>query len=114
MLRNTLVTSLMMALACVLGGLTLQAQDQTSPTAKKGQAAPTAAAPINVNTATVAQLETLPGVGPAVAARILEYRQKNGSFKKIEELMNVKGIGEKSFLKIKALITVTPSKTTDK
>ncbi len=66
------------------------------------------AAPLDLNTATAAQLEALPGIGPATAKRILEYREKNGSFKKIEELMNVAGIGEKSFLKLKPLITVTP------
>ncbi|MBI4478213.1 MAG: helix-hairpin-helix domain-containing protein [Acidobacteria bacterium] len=60
---------------------------------------------VNINTATVGQLEVLPGVGPKTAQRIVEYRQKNGSFKKIEELMNVKGIGEKAFLKLKPLIT---------
>lgn len=65
-----------------------------------------AAAPVNLNTATQAQLETLPGIGAKAAQRILEYRQKNGSFRKIEDLMNVKGIGEKSFLKLKPLITV--------
>jgi len=65
-------------------------------------------APLDLNTATAAQLEALPGIGPATAKRILEYREKNGSFKKIEELMNVTGIGEKSFLRLKPLITVTP------
>ena len=63
-------------------------------------------APINLNAATVEQLETLPGIGRKVAERILEYRAKSGSFKKVEELMNVKGIGEKSFLKIKPLVVV--------
>ena len=63
-------------------------------------------APLNLNAATVEQLETLPGIGRKVAERILEYRAKNGAFKKIEELMNVKGIGEKSFLKIKPRISV--------
>jgi competence protein ComEA len=114
MLQRSIVTSLVIAFVFVIGGLTLEARSQTASTPKKAQAGPTAAAPLNLNTATQAQLETLPGIGPAVAARILEYRQKNGSFKKVEELMNVKGIGEKSFLKIKALITIAPSKTTDK
>ena len=67
-------------------------------------------APINLNTATVAQLEALPGIGAKVAERIVEYRQKNGGFKKVEDLMNVQGIGEKSFLKLKPLISVAPAR----
>jgi comEA protein len=70
----------------------------------------TAASPVNLNSASVAQLQTLPGIGASAAQRIVDYRQKNGSFKKIEELMNVKGIGEKSFLKLKPLITVASDK----
>lgn len=70
----------------------------------------TAASPVNLNSASAAQLQTLPGVGASTAQRIVDYRQKNGSFKKIEELMNVKGIGEKSFLKLKPLITVSADK----
>lgn len=68
------------------------------------------AAVINLNTATVQQLDSLPGIGAKVAARIVEYRQKNGQFKKIEDLMNVKGIGEKNFLRIKDRLTVGPVK----
>ena len=71
--------------------------------------APQTAAPgplVNLNTATLAELVALPGVGAKTAARIVDYRQKKGPFKKIEELMNVQGIGEKSFLKLKPQITV--------
>ena len=98
----------------ILGALSVPslAQDKAKPAAK---AAAPAAASVNLNSATQAQLETLPGVGAATAKRIIEYRQKNGSFKKVEELMNVKGIGEKAFLKLKPFITVTaPAATTDK
>jgi len=66
---------------------------------------------LNINTATVDQFETLPGIGRKTAERIIEYRTKSGSFKRIEDLMNVKGIGEKSFLKLKPLIVVPPPKT---
>jgi competence protein ComEA len=65
---------------------------------------------INLNTATQAELEALPGVGARVAARIIDYRKEKGPFKKIEELMNVQGIGEKSFLRLRPQLTVTPAK----
>jgi competence protein ComEA len=65
---------------------------------------------VNLNTASAAEFEALPGIGAKTAARIIEYRQKNGAFKKIEELMNVRGIGEKNFLKLKAQLTVGAGK----
>ena len=82
-----------------------QAKASAPKPAAAGKAAATPAAPINLNTATQAQLESLPGVGPKAAQRILEYRKQNGSFKKIEDLMNVKGFGEKTFLKLKPFVT---------
>src|SRR5262249_16960603 len=90
------------------GSPVVVAQSQGRSGAAKAAAA--SGAPVNLNTASQAQLEALPGVGPSTAKRIIEYRQKNGAFKKIEELMNVKGVGEKSFLKLKPLITVGPDK----
>jgi competence protein ComEA len=88
---------------------------QQSPLAFVGQSqAPTApAAPkLDINTATATQLDALPGVGPRTAELILEYRQAHGGFKKIEELMNIRGIGEKSFLELRELVTVGPLEPT--
>ena len=65
---------------------------------------------MNINTASAGELEALPGIGAKTAGRIVEYRQKNGPFKKIEELMNVRGIGEKNFVKLKPQITVGTTK----
>ena len=61
---------------------------------------------VNINTATRAQLEALPGVGPATAEKIVAYREENGPFERIEEIMDVSGIGEAKFEGMKELITV--------
>lgn len=104
----------MLAVALVALALGASALAQETKQRQSAPAKATAAAPINLNTATAQQLETLPGIGARTAERIVEYRQKNGGFKKIEELMNVRGVGEKSFLKLKALITVTPPPKTER
>jgi competence protein ComEA len=96
---------------CLLFGYAAAASPQRKPSASS--AAKAAAAPgtvVNLNTASVTQIATLPGIGDKAAQLIVEYREKNGGFKKIEELMNVKGIGEKSFLKLKPLISVGDAK----
>lgn len=61
---------------------------------------------IGLNTASEAELETLPGVGPSKATAILEYRETNGRFHSIEELMEISGIGEKTFEKLKEHVSV--------
>jgi competence ComEA-like helix-hairpin-helix protein len=61
---------------------------------------------VNINTASVAELQTLPRIGPQIAQRIVDFRTKNGKFKRVEEIMKVRGIGEKVFEEIKDKITV--------
>ena len=100
---------MMIAVLLVLGlGAVAPDAQESRPAPKPADAA---AAPVNLNTATVAQLESLPGIGPAMAQRIMEYRQQTGGFKRIEDLMNVRGIGEAAFLKLRALVTITAPRT---
>lgn len=101
MARTMTMLALVLGLATVVPVL-----GQTA--GRQNQAGTVVSMPVNLNTATLAQLEALPGIGRATAERILEYRQKHGGFKKPEDLMNVRGIGEKSFLRLKELVTVTP------
>jgi competence protein ComEA len=99
------------AIALVAAILALAIPAGAAPIQEKpAEAKASAAQVVNINTAPAEQLERLPGVGPKTAARIIEYRQKNGGFKKVEELMNVRGIGEKAFLKMKAQLTVAAPK----
>jgi competence protein ComEA len=89
-----------LVLAALLAAPVVSA-DQAVPPAKAAQTTV-----VNINTATADQLAGLPGIGAKMAARIIDYRQKNGGFKKLEDLMNIQGIGEKNFLKLKPLITL--------
>jgi comEA protein len=68
--------------------------------------AQTAAPKININTASAADFQKLPRIGPQIAQRIIDFRTQNGPFKRVEELMKVKGIGEKLFDQIKDRIMV--------
>jgi competence protein ComEA len=61
---------------------------------------------ININTATLEQLDSLPGIGPTTAQKIIDYRTTNGPFARIEDIMNVSGIGPSTFDKLKLLISV--------
>ncbi|HEX8272674.1 MAG TPA: helix-hairpin-helix domain-containing protein [Longimicrobiaceae bacterium] len=78
------------------------------PRASAAPAAPAAAGPLDLNTATAAQLEALPGVGPALAGRIVAWRAANGRFRAPAELDRVPGIGEKSLRRILPLVHASP------
>ena len=107
MFRTLLSIAALSAVALAHAGVASAAQGSSG-----GRAAvkPAIVTTININTASVKELDALPGIGAKTAALIVEYRQKNGPFKKIEELMNVRGVGEKSFLKLKPQLTVTAPK----
>jgi competence protein ComEA len=90
-------------IAAVAAALALAVLTVAGP-APAAEKAPTGK--VNINTASVDQLSALPGVGPKLAARIVEYRQKSGSFRSTQDLMNVKGIGEKNFAKIESWLSV--------
>ena len=61
---------------------------------------------ININTANVQELDSLPGVGEATANKIVKYREEKGKFNSIEEIKNVNGIGDKKYEELKALISI--------
>lgn len=66
--------------------------------------------PIDLNRATARELIQLPGVGEVIAKRIVDFREEHGPFKRVEDLMKVKGIGEKSLKKIRPYIRIGKSK----
>jgi competence protein ComEA len=91
----------------VVVGLPSAASPATPPTgggAASGPGAP--GAPVSLNAATVADLDELPGVGPVLAQRIVEYRERNGGFRTVEQLQEVDGIGEGRYADLKGLVTV--------
>lgn len=89
-----------MVVVCAAHGLALE---------KPGSAAPEKAAKsnlVNINTGSVDELMKLPRIGEKMARRIMEYRQQNGKFKRPQDLMNVKGIGEKTFKGMENMVTI--------
>lgn len=71
-------------------------------------------AAVNLNTATATDLDGIKGIGPSKAKAIIDYRSKNGSFKSVEDLKNVKGFGEKSIAKLKGELTVSGGESVKK
>lgn len=74
---------------------------------ESSQSEESTAFPIDLNTADAAQLDTVPGIGEVIAGRIIEYRNSVGKFKTVDELLNVKGIGEKTLDEMRDYLTVS-------
>jgi competence protein ComEA len=102
-LRFLFLTGLLAAaLAVVPAAPARAAEAKAAPAAA---AKPAASGLVDLNTADEEQLTTVPGIGPALARRIVEFRKQNGGFKSVEDLLKVKGIGEKSFQKLRPHVT---------
>ena len=122
MLRNMTKTEwMLLALTGVFlcGLLTLYASDQrrladgsleTESAALQESFMPDVS-PLDLNTATAEELDTLPGIGPALAERIVAYRETNGPFEHVEEILEVSGIGEAKFADLEGRITVNGEDT---
>ena len=104
--RSQLVTAflLVFVLACA----------SAVPAAAAPSATPKAAAsearPIDINTADGATLESVPGIGKSLSQRILSFREKNGPFQSVDDLLKVQGVGEKSIQKLRPYLTVAKAK----
>ena len=104
--RSQIVTAFMLVfvLACV----------SAAPVAAAPPALPKAAAsearPIDINTADSAALESVPGIGKSLSQRILTFREKNGPFQSVDDLLKVQGVGEKSIQKLRPYLTVNKAK----
>jgi competence protein ComEA len=94
-MRRVVSTVLALAVLTAVAGAPVLAAPAKAPAGK-----------INLNSASAEELATVPGLGPKLAARIVEQRQKSGAFKSVEDILAVKGIGEKNFAKLQPHLTV--------
>ena len=106
-MRTTISIALLVVFCAVahpaaLPGPQSNETDSPAPVAESGDR-------VELNSADQAALEALPGIGPRTAELIIEYRTKNGGFKKVEDLMNIRGIGERTFLRLRDLVRIDTS-----
>jgi competence protein ComEA len=91
----------------LLSALAILAVAPADVAAATPQQAESSGKPVDINRASVEELIGLPGIGEVTAKRIVEFREQHGPFKRVEDLLKVKGIGEKSFQKLRPSITVS-------
>jgi competence protein ComEA len=105
--RSKIPTALLLVLTLALAGAAtlLSAAPSAAP-----KAAASEARPIDINTADSAAFESVPGIGKSLSQRILAFREKNGAFQSVDDLLKVPGIGEKSIQKLRPYLTVAKAK----
>lgn len=104
MLRKSFWQGVVVA-ACLGVALSLSAAASGAAPADSKAAAPKPAA-VDVNHASAADLQSVPGIGKSLAQRIIDFREKNGPFAKVDDLLKVQGIGEKSLERLRPYLTV--------
>jgi len=90
----------------LLDGEQIEVARDAAPDAPAPSGGGGAAGPVNLNTATLEQLDTLPGVGPVMAGRILDWRAQHGRFATVDQLREVSGVGDRTFERLSPLVTV--------
>ncbi len=99
---------LLLAFTLAFAALPLSLPAATPPAAAAGAATPAGATVYDLNRVTFDELLTIKGIGPALAGRIIDYRASQGPFSSVEELLQVKGIGQKSLARLKPSFTLSP------
>ena len=98
LIRKPLMVSALALLVLVAASVGAEAEDKSS------------SGLVDINTAASAELETLPGIGPALARKIVEFREQNGPFRTVDDLLKIRGIGEKSLERFRDRIVAGQSK----
>ncbi len=102
------LAQVLVALFLVLPAAGASAQDTTAPPASALPSGASEPAPLNLNTATEAELIALPGVGPSKAKAILAFREAHGGFRSVSQLLRIKGFGRATFRRLRPLLVVAP------
>ena len=105
--RVKIVTAFMLVFVLVCASA---APAAAAPAAGVQKPAASEARPVDLNTADSAALETVPGIGKSLSQRILTFREKNGPFQSVDDLLKVQGVGEKSIQKLRPYLTVSKAK----
>ena len=106
--RSQIVTAFMFVFVLALAGATAAPVAAAPPAAPKAEASQ--ARPVDINTADGAAFESVPGIGKSLSQRILAFREKNGPFESVDDLLKVQGIGEKSIQKLRPYLMVAKGK----